>query len=449
VIAVDLAAPSRTPGLATGDSFTGIEILNGSLASDALSGDEQDNTIYGDYGDDIISGRGGNDVLEGGDGNDRLIGGAGADVLTGGGGFDVASYETATSGVIVSLTNPAINTGDAAGDTHSFISGPVGSALHDTLESTAVAPNTLARGACNDTLIGLGGNDDFDGGAGNDTAVLSGRRADYDITFDAATQTFTLSAAWLGVSHVTAVETLQFADLTMPVASLIAGDNNDNSLTGTPGRDDLSGGGGNDTLLGLSGDDRVAGGAGDDMLSGGDGNDTILGGDGNDTLLGGAGDDTLDGGAGRDTASYADATADVHVDLGAGGAQATGGAGTDTLVGVEGLVGSAFNDTLIGYVGDNVLQGGAGDDLLMGRSGNDILDGGAGSDTVSYTAVTNDVTVDLAVSGPQSIGWSEGIDTLINVENVIGSMYWSNDLSGDSGANRLTARLGNRHLHAP
>src|SRR5262245_57719024 len=445
-VTVDMADPSRGTGFAAGDTFTGVEVLNGSLASDVLSGDEQDNTIFGDYGDDIISGRGGNDALNGGEGNDRLIGGAGADALTGGGGFDVASYETATSGIIVSFTHPAINTGDAAGDTYSFISGLIGSAFDDRLEGTAFAPNSLAGGAGNDMLIGLGGNDDFDGGAGNDTAVLAGNRADYDITFDAATQTFTLSATWLGVSHVTSVETLQFADITMSVTSLIAGDNNDNSLSGTAGRDDISGGGGNDTLLALAGDDRLAGGAGNDVLSGGAGNDTILGGDGNDTLLGGAADDTLDGGAGRDVASYADATAAVRVDLGAGGAQATGGAGTDTLVGIEDLVSSAFNDTLIGYVGDNVLLGGAGDDLLMGLSGNDTLDGGAGSDTVSYTAVSNDVTVDLALAGPQYIGWAEETDTLINVENVVGTMYWNNTLEGDSGANRLTGGLVNDTL---
>ena len=97
----------------------------------------------------------GNNVLVGGFGNDRLIGGAGADVLNGGyfiysnwdgnldhlaGAFDlsnwyqgtpsdtldsadIASYETATSGVISSLSHSANNTGDAAGDTYVLIDG--------------------------------------------------------------------------------------------------------------------------------------------------------------------------------------------------------------------------------------------------------------------------------------------------------------------------------------
>src|SRR5262249_11037599 len=47
-------------------------------------------------------------------GNNLLEGGAGADVLNGGGGDDTASYSHAAARVIASLTNAAVNTGDAA-----------------------------------------------------------------------------------------------------------------------------------------------------------------------------------------------------------------------------------------------------------------------------------------------------------------------------------------------
>jgi Ca2+-binding RTX toxin-like protein len=122
------------------------------------------------------------------------------------------------------------------------------------------------------------------------------------------------------------------------------------------------------------------------------------------------------------------------------GAQPTGGGGTDTLMGIENLAGSAFGDTLTGNTGNNVLAGGAGDDLLIGRSGNDTFDGGAGIDTVSYVDA-NYVIVDLALTGPQSVGGSEGLDTFINVENVVASMYWGGTLKGDSGANRFTGGI--------
>src|SRR5262249_5012555 len=271
-------------------------------------------------------------------------------------------------------------------------------------------------------------------GAGNDTVVLDGRRADYTITYDAASQTFMLARFGL-VDSVTGVETLQFADGAVAVSSLIAGDDNDNSLTGTAMADDLNGAGGNDRLLGLGGNDRLDGGTGNDVLDGGDGDDTLLGGAGDDTLTGGAGVNAPDGGVGRDAASYAEAAAAVHVDLGASGPQATG-VGTDTLVSIEDVIGSAFDDTLIGAPGVvNHLSGGAGNDLLVDLGG-DVLDGGAGNDTASYARSTAAVTIDLALSGAQANG-----ATLIGIENVVGSAGWDT-LKGAGGNNVLTGGDG-------
>ena len=76
---------------------------------------------------------------------------------------------------------------------------------------------------------------------------------------------------------------------------------------------------------------------------------------------GGAGGDILAGGGTNDTASYASASAGVSVDLFAGGAS-----DGDLLLGIENVTGSAFNDTLTGDPGANVLQGAGGDDVLSG-----------------------------------------------------------------------------------
>jgi Ca2+-binding RTX toxin-like protein len=483
-VTVDLADPSRNTGRATGDSYDSIEAVLGSIVEDTLIGDAGDNILMGSYG------------------NDRLIGGAGADVLNGDfffpsilkytvgyegdsillpGSFDVASYETATSGVVASLADPTLNTGDAAGDTYVLIEALLGSAFDDVLESDN-SGMLLQGGAGNDTLIGGLIGDTFDGGEGNDTAVLDGQRGEYTISFDAAAQTFLLVEQYGRETRVKAVETLQFADRSVSVAPLLAGDDAGNALTGSESADDLSGGGGNDTLAGLGGDDRLDGGTGDDTLDAGDGNDNLLGGDGNDTLIGGSGvntldggvgDDalnggdgndsllasdgndtlrggtgvnTLDGGAGIDTASYALAAAGVRVDLWT--LQASGADAADTLSGIENVVGSAFDDILLGGLGANAIMGGAGNDVLAGSVGTDILDGSEGNDTASYagsSTVTGAVTVDLAITGPQSPGGWDGVDTLINIENVAGS--WSNDiLKGDGGANRLIGSEGSDTL---
>ena len=105
-----------------------------------------------------------------------------------------------------------------------------------------------------------------------------------------------------------------------------------------------------------SGDDNVTGNIADNVLEGRDGNDTLMGGLGNDTLIGGAGADTLDGGEGTDTAAYTGSASAVTVNLGT--STATGGdAQGDTFTSIENLSGSAFEDTLTGDAGNNILEG--------------------------------------------------------------------------------------------
>jgi Ca2+-binding RTX toxin-like protein len=80
-------------------------------------------------------------------------------------------YEVATSGVIVSLTNPSINTGWAAGDTYSGnIHDIAGSAHDDTLYADNHGDNLLGNDG-NNTLIGGAGNDTLNGGPGANILV--------------------------------------------------------------------------------------------------------------------------------------------------------------------------------------------------------------------------------------------------------------------------------------
>ena len=82
--------------------------------------------------------------------------------------------------------------------------------------------------------------------------------------------------------------------------------------------------------------------------------------------------------------------APVATGSGAGGygvAAVSGRAFGDTLTGVENVVGTQYNDHLMGDAANNMLAGGAGNDTLAGGLGRDALDGGTGMDTVDYSSV--------------------------------------------------------------
>lgn len=103
----------------------------------------------------------------------------------------------------------------------------------------------------------------------------------------------------------------------------------------------------------------------------------------------------------------------------------------DTLVNIENLIGTPFaNDILTGDSGDNVLAGLAGADTLNGQ----------GSDTADYSASEGRVVVNLA-AGTAAGGNAQG-DTLISIENLIGTQFTNDILTGNAAANVLTGCAG-------
>src|SRR3954471_9564432 len=235
----------------------------------------------------------------------------------------------------------------------------------------------------------------------------------------------------------------------------INGTNGSDTLNGTSGDDLIFGQGGADILAGLGGADFIDGGAGADTAtyaaslaavnvslatgqgSGGDAEgdtlanvENLTGSAFDDTLEGSSGNNVLAGGDGTDTVSYTHAAAGVTVSLARTTAQNTGGAGSDTLSGFENLTGSHFDNTLTGSSTANTIVSFEGNDVLAGLGGADILDGGAGNDTASYAASQAAVDVSL-MTGIATGGDAEG-DTLLNIENLTGSAH-DDVLEGNGG----------------
>lgn len=190
-----------------------------------------------------------------------------------------------------------------------------------------------------------------------------------------------------------------------------------NTLTGTNSADILYGLGGDDTLIGLDGNDQ---------LFGGDGKDILKGGLDNDLLDGGLGDDILDGGLGIDTATFATASASLYLNLSYTTSQYTV-LGYKTLLGIENLIGGAFDDNLSGDANANRLEGRNGKDYLYGYAGNDTLLGGNGND---------------------NLNGGEGNDKLYggNDDDTLYGADGADTLYGDNGADKLYGDAGNDTL---
>jgi Ca2+-binding RTX toxin-like protein len=490
-VIVDLANGTASGSDADGDVLSSIENLSGSDHADALYGDAAVNELKGGAGDDALFGRDGADILDGGVGSDWagyitstqavtvnletnaasgghaagdilvsienlwgsshadtlvgdagdniLRGGGGADVLNGGLGSDTVDYWDATGSVTVNLLDGTGAGAEAQGDILTSIENVIGSAHLDTIIGNA-ADNRIIGGAGDDHLRGGGGADYIDGGDGNDTA-------NYD-----------QSSSGVTVNLETNVNTGGDAQGDELVGiEKIGGSTHNDALTGNAGANTLWGNAGDDTLTGGAGADYMDGGTGLDRVSysdsdaavtvdlingsahGGFGEgDTFIGIEGaigsafDDNLISSAGAETLDGGDGLDQANYVFSTSAVTVNLASGTGQGGFAAG-DSLANIEKVFGSSYDDVLTGDAGDNIFEG---------HTGNDTLDGGDGVDTASYASASAAVLVNLETG--VLTGAAAG-DTLISIENLIGSAH-ADLLEGNAVDNRLEGGEGNDTL---
>jgi Ca2+-binding RTX toxin-like protein len=147
----------------------------------------------------------------------------------------------------------------------------------------------------------------------------------------------------------------------------------------------------------------------------------------------------LHGDGGADTVSYTNAAHAVSVNLAQGVAQLdavlAGGVtyGTDHLYSIERVVGTTFDDHIIGSGGANRLWGHDGDDDIWGEAGNDEVWGGQGDDLV------------YGGTGADKLYGEDGEDRLRGGDHndLLRGGDDDDDLRGDDGADTLYGDAGN------
>ncbi|NJC42275.1 Ca2+-binding RTX toxin-like protein [Brevundimonas alba] len=438
-------------------AFTG----HGNATANIIVGGDLVDSLYGEAGDDSLYGGLGSDQFYGGAGNDYFDGGTGSS--------NTANYSLAAAGTYVNLTNQqASNDGDGGVDTFVNIQVVVGSAFNDVLIGDSLG-NILTGGLGTDVLVGLAGNDilvggtgaanQMQGGLGDDTyrvsvagdSLIENANEGVD-TVETTVQTYTLKTnfenlRFTGVGSFTG--TGNSAD------NFIVGGLSNDVIYGLAGNDILSGNDGEDMLFGAEGNDNITGGAGNDTLVGADGDDILRGGEGADVMIGGAGNDSFDGEGAQfdvvlDIADYSAGTSGLTLRV--NGTNNDGQGGVDTLVNMEGLIGTAFNDTLIGDQASNFLSGGLGTDLLLGQAGDDILIGGSGlanqmqggtGDDRFVVSVAGDSLVEFAGEGTDTVETTLSAYTLkTNFEGLTYTGAGSFTGTGSSDNNTITGGTG-------
>ena len=208
----------------------------------------------------------------------------------------------------------------------------------------------------NDELIGGGGDDTLDGGRGTDFVWARGVPNAIDVNLGTGVMT---GHGTDTLTSVEAVEGTHYDDT-------IVGDAGPNVLRGGDGADVIEGGDGADEIWGQGGVDTLLGGSGPDFINGGDSLSVMDGGPGSDVLVNGI-------------VTYESAPGPVEVDL---FHKVATGYGTDTLSLVTHVIGSEFEDALLGSAPSETLVGLGGADVIKGGGGDDTIDGGPGPDVI-------------------------------------------------------------------
>lgn len=352
--------------------------------------------------------------------------GNGDNIITGGStGSDYVDYRYAVSGISANL--------DTVGYNSNGVSVAASSVTGGSGNDTLIGIEHLYYGSqYNDVLIGNASNNEINGGQGADYIDGQGGidTARYD-QYNSGSVTVSLMDAATNTSLGIVFTDTATGDQLYNIEQLIGSGYND-FLYGNGGANYLHGNGGNDILEGMAGADALEGGSGSNTASYANAGQAAAGAA---TTAAGVGVT-----ANLTTTAFTNGPAVVN----------TGDAQGDTYSNIQNLLGSSFDDVLIGNASANTIDGGLGNDILEGLAGSDAFIGGAGSDTVSYAHSNAGVTVDLTDGDLPPGSGGNGIfqtndafgDTFSGIENITGSNF--NDfLYGDNNNNTLDGGTGN------
>ncbi len=512
---------NRLFGRGADDYLNGVDgddYIDGGVGEDSIFGGNGNDTLLGGADRDVVRGNDGDDLFIEGEGS-------GSDTYYGGIGFDTVSYATVTVGINVDLEDSqqevkgdTIET-DALYDVENIIGGQ-----GDDIMKGNNRDNWFSYVSGFDTFDGRDGTDTavfkyFDSAVEVDLgrAIQARTRGGEDVLTGDWTDiaTFTSIESVIGSG---------FADHLIGTAAdeSFFGDEGSDLIEAGAGSDKVFGGDGSDRILAFEGDGinlydggdgvdildysgaslgvtaNLLTGDGDDIVSsvewiiGTDHGDTLVGNAANNILQSGIGDyDLLEGGAGDDlliytggnedyfygqdgvdTADYSPFGFAIDADLGEQNAVYT----TDTAdwdVGnrrlitvffdqdIENLIGTSFNDRLVGNDEANAFNDGLGDDIVMGKGGKDSFtyvdglddwNGGDGEDIASFASYRFATHIDLTAGTAETNQTTELTNaprttfvTLASIENVIGTSF-GDVLIGDGANNMLSGLGGNDRL---
>jgi Ca2+-binding RTX toxin-like protein len=442
---LQLGSGDNSVAVGSNAQLAGLKKIEGGIGRNTLSasGYDSSSSIILDASAAAVS------SLVGGEGADILQGGAGADTLDGGGGGDAMNGGAGSDTYYLRQTTDSISEFDGDGTADRVLSWlnytPINFVERVDLQGTA---NLSATGhflrdgfdAVLDTLIGNSGNNVLDDGK---AIVFFGNIRPYGSIMQggAGDDTYIVHSQYTEITDTQGNDAIEaFVSYTLPGGSvkritLVNGAANALSATGS---------GQSETLIGNALANTLDGGGGADTMVGGLGNDIYVVDDSGDILTE-AVNQGIDVAQIRSGGNITNSTTFITSFILADGNNVEN-LHYISQSGTAFLTGNELDNSILGGRSNDTLRGGAfGNDTLNGAGGDDYMAGGYGNDYYQVDSA-NDVVVEQANAGTDTVDSEVSYTLAGGVENLILSGSGNLDGTGNIDANAITGNNQNNRL---